>query len=164
MSLALVLLGLHGFPGSALACKGHVPAFVLSVLQSRVVIFQNNLSEYAVPATALPLATKRDRQRRTEMSNSEICYSSLRDLWGSVLFTGHDGFTCDTISAVQAHLDVYILLKSYDFIAFSTWQTLLSKVTYSIMHSRYTFDQVFAFPGNRTHDLGISSVTLYCLS
>jgi len=76
------------------------------------------------------------------------------------LFTGHDGFTCDMISA---NLDVYVLLKSYkhDFIAFSTWQILLSKVTYSTLHSRYTFDQVLAFPGNRIYDLGISSALLF---
>lgn len=108
-----MLPGLRGFPGSTLARKGHVPTFVLGVLQSRVVIFQNNLCEYAVPATALPLATKRDRQPRTEMTNSEICYLSLRDLRGSVLLSEHDEFTCDIISAIQANLIIYVVLKSY---------------------------------------------------
>lgn len=38
VGLSLVLLGLGGLPGAALAREGHVPALVLGVLESRVVV------------------------------------------------------------------------------------------------------------------------------
>lgn len=55
VGLPLVLLGLGGLPWTALACKCHVPALVLGVLQRGVVVLQNNLCEDAVFAASFPL-------------------------------------------------------------------------------------------------------------
>lgn len=55
VGLSLVLLGLGGLPGAPLAREGHVPALVLGVLESRVVVLQDNLGEDAVFASSFPL-------------------------------------------------------------------------------------------------------------
>lgn len=55
MSFSLVLLRAHGLPWTTLACKRHVPAFVLGILQCCVVVLQDDLSEYAVLSITLPL-------------------------------------------------------------------------------------------------------------
>lgn len=58
MGFSLVLLGLRGLPGAALACEGHIPAFILGVLESRVIVFQDDLGEDAVFASSFPLRGK----------------------------------------------------------------------------------------------------------
>lgn len=55
VGLSLVLPGARGLPGPALACEGHVPAFVLGILKRCVVVLQDDLGENAVPAVTLPL-------------------------------------------------------------------------------------------------------------
>lgn len=55
VGLTLVLFGLGGLPGAALACEGHIPALVLGVLESRVIVLQDNLGEDAVFASSFPL-------------------------------------------------------------------------------------------------------------
>lgn len=64
VGLSLVLFGLGGLPGAALAREGHVPALVLGVLESRVVVLQDNLGENAVFASSFPLGGggKRDTE------------------------------------------------------------------------------------------------------
>ena len=50
-----MLLGLGGLPRTALACESHIPTLVLGILESRVVVFQDNLGEDAVFASSFPL-------------------------------------------------------------------------------------------------------------
>ncbi len=44
------------------------------------------------------------------------------------------------------------------------WQTLLSKATYIAFKLQFYILSALAFPGNRTHDLGVASAMLYHLS
>lgn len=54
--LPLMLPGLRPFPGSSFAGEAHEPAFVLGVLQCRVVILQDNLGENAILALPTSLS------------------------------------------------------------------------------------------------------------
>lgn len=62
VGLSLVLLSLGGLPGVALACEGHVPALILGILESCVIVFQDNLGEDAVFASSFPLEGKNERE------------------------------------------------------------------------------------------------------
>lgn len=55
VNLALVLPRLGALAGPALAGEGHVPAFVLGVLQGRVVVLQHDLREDTILALAVAL-------------------------------------------------------------------------------------------------------------
>ncbi len=44
------------------------------------------------------------------------------------------------------------------------YQTLLSKATYIAFKLQFYILSALAFPGNRTHDLGVASAMLYHLS
>lgn len=70
VGLSLVLLGLGGLPGAALAREGHVPALVLGVLESRVVVLQDNLCEDAVFAPSFPLGGGGKRETEVYRGNS----------------------------------------------------------------------------------------------
>lgn len=54
----LVLPGFGALAGSSFACERHVPALVLYVLESRVVILEHNLCEYAVLPLTIFLANQ----------------------------------------------------------------------------------------------------------
>lgn len=82
MGLPLVLLGLGGLPRTALACESHVPALVFSVLERRVVIFQNNLGEDAVFASSFPLGEKRAEGE----GEVEVCLDYFQEMETSSLF------------------------------------------------------------------------------
>lgn len=55
VGLPLVLLGPGGLAGPSFTCEGHVPALIFSILESSVVVLQNDLCEDAVFASTLPL-------------------------------------------------------------------------------------------------------------
>ncbi len=48
--------------------------------------------------------------------------------------------------------------------SFYIYQTLLSKTTYIAFKLQFYILSALAFPGNRTHDLGVASAMLYHLS
>lgn len=58
MDLSLVLPGTGRFDGPAFSGKSHVPALILGVLESCVVVLQDNLGEDAVPAPSFWLWTE----------------------------------------------------------------------------------------------------------
>lgn len=69
--LPLVLAGARGLARPPLAGEGHVPALVLGVLQSRVVVLQHDLREDAVPTVTLFLGGA-DRYTEKEQNMSEF--------------------------------------------------------------------------------------------
>lgn len=56
VNFPLVLPGFGGLDGTTLPAEGHEPAFVSSVLESGVVVLQNDLCEDAVPSPAVSLS------------------------------------------------------------------------------------------------------------
>lgn len=55
VNFPLVLSGFGGLDGPTLSAEGHVPALVFSVLESSVVVLQDDLCEDAVPSSAIRL-------------------------------------------------------------------------------------------------------------
>lgn len=70
----LMLPGFGALAGSAFACKSHVPAFILYILQSRVVILQYYLGENAVLPLTVFLANQLSPPVHTDV---EACFSSF---------------------------------------------------------------------------------------
>lgn len=61
MDLSLVLPCPAGFDGPPLPSESHIPAFVLCILQGRVIVLQDDLSEDTVPAAAVGLCVREKR-------------------------------------------------------------------------------------------------------
>ncbi len=57
-------------------------------------------------------------------------------------------------------VELFLVVKNNIYI----YQTLLSKATYIAFKLQFYILSALAFPGNRTHDLGIASAMLYHLS
>lgn len=55
MDLSLVLPRPGGFDGPPFPGESHIPALILGILKSSVIVLQNNLGEDTIPATTIRL-------------------------------------------------------------------------------------------------------------
>lgn len=79
VDLSLVLPCPRGFDGPPFPTERHVPAFVLGVLKGRVIVFQHNLWEDALPAPTVGLEKSKDRFSNHQPSNLDQiwCYDLM---------------------------------------------------------------------------------------
>lgn len=63
VNFPLVLPGFGGLDGPTLSAEGHVPALIFSVLESSVVVLQDDLGEDAVPSSAIRLRETEKKPR-----------------------------------------------------------------------------------------------------
>ncbi len=90
----------------------------------------------------------------SETSRANLCKSFLKNITNDLFCC------CIESNMTSCQLKFSATIKVYIYI----YQTLLSKTTYIAFKLQFYILSALAFPGNRTHDVGVASAMLYHLS
>lgn len=71
MYLSLVLPGPGGFDGPPFPRESHIPAFILGILEGRVIVLQYYLCEDTVPAPAIGLRDETEKVAYVKSDQSD---------------------------------------------------------------------------------------------
>lgn len=115
-----MLFGLGGLSWTTLPRESHVPTFILGILESRIVIFQNNLSEDAVFASTLPLANELSSlvhayvvsclcPFNANTTSKRVCFHFQLSVHGSVLPVGVDSLIGQDLDVFPARAAVQLV-------------------------------------------------------